>query len=147
MSLPSFSTQLLLGGLSMQGPNTDEDYPQQQEFGRATGSRRNVLLSPISLLDSDVCVGTEPSRPGRPDELLHPHRTRRKSGSRAERMIKDVENLYEFGIRLALFPEDPLLRKSLRRMKERFRHLAKSGISSDHRDVYEGSSSQTDSDT
>jgi hypothetical protein len=147
MSLPRFGTQFSLEGTSLQVADANGDYPQQQEFGQASGSRKDVLVSPISLLGPDERVGMELAKPSRPDELLSLHRTRRTSVSRAERMIKDVENLYEFGIRLAIFPEDPLLRKSLRRMKERFRHLAKSGVSSDHRDIYEGSSSQTDSDT
>jgi hypothetical protein len=145
MSLPRFDTQFSLEGISMQVADANGDYPQQQEFGQAAGSRKDMLLSPTSLLGSDERVGMELAKPSRPDELSL-HRTRRKSVSRAERMIKDVENLYEFGIRLAIFPEDPLLWKSLRRMKERFRHLVKSGVSPDHRDVYEGSSSPTDSD-
>jgi hypothetical protein len=61
-------------------------------------------------------------------------------------MISDVENLYEFGIRLSIFPEDPMLRKSLKRMKERFRNLVQSESSCDQRDMYEDSTSETDVD-
>jgi hypothetical protein len=130
----------------MQAPDANGEY-SQQEFGQATGNRKDVLLSPVSLLDSDERIGMVLTKPGRPDELICPHKTRRRSKSRAERMIKDVENLYEFGMRLAIFPEDPLLRKSLRKMKERFRQLARSGVSPDHRDTYDSSTSQTDSDS
>jgi hypothetical protein len=146
MSLPRFGTQFSLDGMSVQGQNADASYQQQQDFAQATGGRKDALLSPVSLLGADARMGTEPSKPSRPEEVLQSHRARRRSGSRAERMISDVEHLYEFGIRLAIFPEDPSLRKSLRRMKERFRSLAKSGSSSDTRDIYEDSSSQTDSD-
>jgi hypothetical protein len=146
MSLPPFSTQFSLDEMSMQGANTDANYQQQQDFGQATGGRKDVLLSPISLLGADLRMGMEPSKPSRPEEMLQSHRARRKSGSRAEQMISDVENLYEFGISLSIFPEDPSLRKSLRRMKERFRNLVKLGVFCDQRDMYEGSSSKTDSD-
>lgn len=105
-----------------------------------------MLLSPISLLGADVRMSMEPSKPNRPEKMPQSHRARRKSGSRAEQMISDVENLYEFGISLSILPEDPLLRKSLRRMKERFRSLVKLEVSCDQRDMYEGSSSETDSD-
>jgi hypothetical protein len=141
MSLPRFGTQISLDGMSVQGPNVDASYQQHQDFVQVTGGRKDALLSPISLLDADARMGAEPSKPSRSEEVLQSHRTRRRSGSRAERMITDVESLYEFGIRLAIFPEDPLLRKSLRRMKERFRGLARSGASAN-----EDSSSQTDSD-
>ena len=146
MSLPPFSTQLSLDGMTMQGSNTETRYQQHQGFGQATGHSKDVLLSPISLLDADVHVGSGPQKRNRAEEITQPRRSRRKSGSRAEQMISDVENLYEFGISLSLFPEDPLLRKSLRRMNERFRGLVRSGVSCDQRDMYDSSSSKTDSD-
>jgi hypothetical protein len=105
MSLPHFGTQFSLDGISMQAPDANGEY-SQQEFGQATGNRKDVLLSPVSLLDSDERIGMELTKPGRLDELICPHKTRRRSKSRAERMIKDVENLYEFGMRLAIFPDE-----------------------------------------
>lgn len=62
-------------------------------------------------------------------------------------MIADVEKLYEFGISLSLFPEDPLLRNSLRRMKERFQSLVVLGdVSSGEGDLYDGDPADGDSD-
>ncbi|KAK8067389.1 hypothetical protein PG997_014136 [Apiospora hydei] len=56
-----------------------------------------------------------------------PRPIRRESGntsmSQAEQMISDVEDLYEFGVKLSIFPQDVLLLRSLRKMKERFRSL------------------------
>jgi hypothetical protein len=146
LSLPRFSTQFSLDGMSVQAPNSDTNYQQQEDFGNAAGGRKDTLLSPISLLDVDARAGMEPSKSNRPEEVLQSNRARRRPGSRAERMITDVESLYEFGIRLAIFPEDPLLRKSLRRMRERFRSLARSAVPSDTRETHECSSSQTDCD-
>ncbi|KAK7965742.1 uncharacterized protein PG986_000019 [Apiospora aurea] len=56
-----------------------------------------------------------------------PRPARRESGntsmSQAEQMISDVEDLYEFGVKLSIFPQDVLLLRSLRKMRERFRSL------------------------
>lgn len=136
MSLPPFNTQFSLDGMALQEPDRDANFQDQHDFDQTTGGRKDVLLSPISLLDTDVRTYTELSKPNR-REMTPSRRTRRRSGSRAEQMISDVENLYEFGISLAIFPEDPLLQKSLRRMKERFRHLVKLGVSCDQRDMSE----------
>jgi hypothetical protein len=145
LSLPPFSTQFALDEISMHGANTNANYQQQHDLGQAAGSRKDALLSPISLLgaDGDMVMGS--SKSSRPKEMHQSHRVRRKSVSRAERMISDVENLYEFGISLSILPEDPSLRKSLRRMKERFRSLVKTGVFYDQRELDE-SSSETDSD-
>ena len=81
----------------------------------------NVAFSPISLLDADLQINIEPSRPSQPEEMFRP--CRRTSASRAEKMISDVENLYEFGVALSIFPHDLSLRNALKKMKERFRSL------------------------
>lgn len=129
----------------MHGANTNANYQQQHDLGQAAEGRKDVLLSPISMLGADGNMVMESSKPSRPKEMRRSHRVRRKSVSRAERMISDVENLYEFGISLSILPEDPLLEKSLRRMKERFRSLVNAGVFYDQTELYE-SSSETDSD-
>jgi hypothetical protein len=108
----------------------------------------DVVFSPISLLDADLQINMEPSRPSRPEEVLRP--CRRTSASRAEEMISDVENLYEFGVTLSIFPQDLSLRNALKKMKERFRSLVNIEVPCDLRDavnkMYEGSSQDSDSD-
>jgi hypothetical protein len=151
MSLSLFVTRFSLDEQSMPSPNTDTSYHQQQDFGpvmQASGSSKNAVLSPISLLDADLRINTETLRPTRPEGMLRPRR--RTSPSRVEQMITDVENLYEFGVNLSIFPEDPSLHDSLRRMKGRFRSLvnlpASRGQRSADNDMYEGSLQDCDID-
>jgi hypothetical protein len=146
MSLPRFNAEFSVNDISLQGAEPDAHFPTQRGFAQTTGTRTDPLLSPISLLDADVRMNAKPLRQNRSKDTLESHRPRRKSASRAEQMISDVENLYEFGISLSIFPEDPMLRKSLKRMKERFRNLVQSENSCDQRDMYENSTSETDGD-
>ncbi|KAH8587735.1 hypothetical protein B0O99DRAFT_732785 [Bisporella sp. PMI_857] len=149
MSLPLFGTQFSLDELSMPNTNKDTSYHQQQDFGnirQAVESDKDVVFSPVSL-DANLWTDMEPRRPTRP-EVFQPHK--RTPVSRAEQMISDVESLYEFGVSLSIFPEDPSLRNALKRMKERFRSLVKTEVPSDQRsvvdDMHEGFSQDSDSD-
>ena len=156
MSLPSLNEPSPLHGISINGGSVntgrqqEQQQQQQQDFGHTSASRKDGMLSPVSLLGADTRMGSEVSKPNRSQESLLPHfgrRVRRSPGSRAEQMISDVEKLYEFGISLSLFPEDPLLRNSLWRMKERFQSLVVLGdVSLDKRDLYDGDSADRDSD-
>jgi hypothetical protein len=147
MSLPRFSAQFAVDDMSMQVADTDAHFQPQSGSTQRTGTCQDPLLSPISMLDADVQINTEPTRSNQRQGPLRTHnRPRRKSASRAEQMISDVENLYEFGIRLSIFPEDPMLRNSLRRMKERFRNLIHTDVSCDQRDMHDVFSSETDGD-
>lgn len=152
MSLPPLNEQFPMHSISMNGENANagRQQEQQHDFGHTNASRKDGMVSPVSLLGADTRMGSEVSKPNRPQEFLlsHPGQVvRRRSGSRAEQMISDVEKLYEFGISLSLFPEDPLLRNSLRRMKERFQSLVVLGdVSSGDRDLYDGDSADRDSD-
>jgi hypothetical protein len=147
MNLPPFA----LEELSVASTNRDTPYHQQRDIGpagQAAGSNMDVVFSPISLLNTDLQINIEPSRPSRPEEVLRP--CRRTSASRAEKMISDVENLYEFGVTLSIFPQDLSLRNALKKMKERFRSLVNIEVPFDQRDevnnMYEGSSQESDSD-
>ncbi|KAF2114053.1 hypothetical protein BDV96DRAFT_577475 [Lophiotrema nucula] len=104
------------------------------------------MLSPVSLLGSDMGMASAASKSSRPQEAFLPQRASRRSGSKAEQMIADVERLHEFGISLSLFPEDPLLRRSLKRMKERFQSLVVLGVSCGERDMSDGDCLDSDSD-
>ncbi|KAJ4356072.1 uncharacterized protein N0V89_004099 [Didymosphaeria variabile] len=154
MSLPPLNEQFPLHCISISGENTNtarqQEQQQQHDFGHTSAGRKDGMVSPVSLLGADPRLGPEISKPNRPKEFLlsHPgHTVRRRRGSRAEQMISDVEKLYEFGISLSLFPEDPLLRSSLRRMKERFQSLAVLGdVSSGETDLYDGDSADRNSD-
>lgn len=155
MSLPPLNDQFPLHSISINGENANagrqqEQQQQQHDFGRTSASRKDGMLSPISLIGADTRMGSEVSKPNQPQEFLisHPGQwVRRRSGSRAEQMISDVEKLYEFGISLSLFPEDPSLRNSLRRMRERFQSLVVLGDTSSGETVlYDGDSADRDSD-
>jgi hypothetical protein len=147
MNLPPFA----LEELSVASTDRNTPYHQQQDFGsvrQAAGSNMDVVFSPISLLDADLQINMEPSRLNRSEEVLRP--CRRTSASKAEKMILDVENLYEFGVTLSIFPQDLSLRNSLKKMKERFRSLVNIEVPCDQRDavnnMYEGSSQDSYSD-
>ncbi|KAI5862316.1 hypothetical protein GGS23DRAFT_92611 [Durotheca rogersii] len=173
LGLPPLAAVYSMDDMSMLSTNRDAgSYHQQQDFGhvmQVAGSAKDVVLSPISLLGAaDLQMGgTEPSRPSRVEEQLRRPPRRRASESRAEQMISDVERLYEFGVHLSIFPEDVSLQNSLRKMKERFRALARTdmsagggiGGSSGSRksldaaigsgaasDIYEGSTRESDSE-
>jgi hypothetical protein len=146
MSLPRFNAQFAVNDISLQEAEPDAHFPTQRGFAQTTGTRTDPLLSPISLLDADVRMNAEPLKQNQSKDTFRSRRPSRKSASRAEQMISDVENLYEFGIRLSIFPEDPMLRKSLKRMKERFRNLVQPESLCDQRDMYEDSTSETDVD-
>ncbi|OAF99798.1 uncharacterized protein CC84DRAFT_1222805 [Paraphaeosphaeria sporulosa] len=153
MSLPPLNEQFPLHGIPMNVEHANTGRQQEQQphnIGDTRASRKDGMLSPVSLLDVDKRIGSEVSKPFRPQELFFQHpgqRVRRRSESRAEQMIADVEKLYEFGISLSLFPEDLLLRNSLRRMKERFQSLVVLGdVSSSEGDLYDGDPADRDSD-
>ena len=168
MSLPSLDEQFPLHGISINSENPNTGRPQEQQpqpqpqqqkqhvIRHPSTSKKNEILSPVSQLGANPRMGSsEVSKPNRPQASLQSQfeqrRVMRRSGSRAEQMISDVEKLYEFGISLSLFPEDPTLRKSLWRMKERFQSLVVLGDVSfggerDHH-LYDGDSAdREDSD-
>ncbi|KAK5942581.1 hypothetical protein PMZ80_005146 [Knufia obscura] len=125
MSLPPLPVSFARGELSLPSTNDYTSLHQQQDLKPAGQVARNnkddALASPsLPLPNVDQRMNLEPSITTRPQKRLPP----RRRTSRAEQMISEVEDLYEFGISLSLFPNDPVLRDSLRKMKRRFRALA-----------------------
>lgn len=127
MTLPPFPIPFPRGELSLPSTNGYTSLHQPQDFKSAglaahRTSKDGVIPSPpIPIADVDLQMNVEPSKPARHKKMPQ----LQMPTSKAEQMISDVEDLYKFGISLSLFPEDPVLRDSLGKMKERFRSLVK----------------------
>lgn len=68
------------------------------------------IPSPTTRIENS---GTDPASPTKPSVF----------GMKAERMIDDLEKLYDFGVCLDLLKEDRGFSDQLKKVKERFRSL------------------------
>ncbi|KID82808.1 hypothetical protein MGU_09900 [Metarhizium guizhouense ARSEF 977] len=121
------ASSFALEELTLPRTNMDLEHCEGHALGSVVQPDRcgssDVLLSPTSLTDSNTIPNMEGPEPAPFEALAWPD-----SGiplSKADQMISNVENLHDFGVWLALFPEDPSLRKWLARIKERFRRLTR----------------------
>ncbi|EFY97820.1 hypothetical protein MAA_06603 [Metarhizium robertsii ARSEF 23] len=115
------ASSFALEELTLPRTNMDLEHCEGHALGSVVQPDRcgssDVLLSPTSLADSNTIPNMEFEALAWPDSSI--------PLSKADQMISNVENLHDFGVWLALFPEDPSLRKSLARIKERFRRLTR----------------------